>query len=290
MRDKYFKILGLKPGASKEEIKKAYRKSALKYHPDRKDGDPEKFLLIIEAYEYLTIESDQSNIISDYEFYANQSKTADSNVKRGKKHYTPEEFEEKLKWAKQKYQEKKYQEAIEDDRYFKSLTTGWKFKYFLFLTIISSALSFIFLLDNLLATNRVDSYVNFKDTMGEHTVPSQDVRYVEIDNQPLFIALKDFPTIFNEDRVTTHKTPIFNEIKSIHAINAFGEEVIIHPKFSVISTFPLVVIILLLPLFVILYKRRNPFFIFLYLTCAFVSPLIIAILMIVNDRWAILFS
>ncbi|MCB0479134.1 MAG: DnaJ domain-containing protein, partial [Crocinitomicaceae bacterium] len=129
MKDKYFKILGLQPGASQDEIKKAYRQSAMKYHPDREGGDAEKFLLIFEAYEYLT-SNPQEGSISDYEFYANQATADDTIYKRGKTEYNAEEFEEKLKWAKQKYQEKRYQEAIEEDRFFRSLTTGWRLIYF----------------------------------------------------------------------------------------------------------------------------------------------------------------
>jgi curved DNA-binding protein len=48
-----YQILGLKPGASEEEIKKAYRKLAMKHHPDR-GGDEAEFKKIKEAYETLT--------------------------------------------------------------------------------------------------------------------------------------------------------------------------------------------------------------------------------------------
>lgn len=52
----YYKVLGVEKGASKDEVKKAFRKLAAQYHPDKKTGDESKFKEISEAYSVLSDE------------------------------------------------------------------------------------------------------------------------------------------------------------------------------------------------------------------------------------------
>lgn len=49
----YYKILGIEKGATNDDIKKAFRKLASQYHPDKKTGDEAKFKEVSEAYAVL---------------------------------------------------------------------------------------------------------------------------------------------------------------------------------------------------------------------------------------------
>ena len=53
--NKYYEILGIQQGATKEEIKAAYRIMAHEYHPDKLGGDEGKMKLINNAYQALTM-------------------------------------------------------------------------------------------------------------------------------------------------------------------------------------------------------------------------------------------
>ena len=57
MKKDYYEVLGITKNASSSEIKKAYRKKAIQYHPDKNPGDKEaeaQFKLAAEAYEILS--------------------------------------------------------------------------------------------------------------------------------------------------------------------------------------------------------------------------------------------
>lgn len=60
MAKNYYQILGVEKNASKDEIKKAYRKAAQQYHPDKLGGDDKKFREAAEAYEVLSDDAKRS--------------------------------------------------------------------------------------------------------------------------------------------------------------------------------------------------------------------------------------
>jgi molecular chaperone DnaJ len=70
----YYEVLGLSKGASKDEIKKAYRKLSKQYHPDinKEPGADEKFKEIAEAYEVLSDEQKKAR----YDQFGHEDPTA----------------------------------------------------------------------------------------------------------------------------------------------------------------------------------------------------------------------
>jgi hypothetical protein len=84
----YYKILELNSTASQEEIKKSYRRLALKYHPDKNFGDKSseaRFKEIQEAYEMLSDVSERSNYDLDYQKYNGKSNPKDNVRSEAKK-------------------------------------------------------------------------------------------------------------------------------------------------------------------------------------------------------------
>lgn len=98
MRKDYYKILGISKDATDDEIKKAYRKLAVQYHPDRQQGKSEderaaaeeKFKEIAEAYEVLSDKekrAEYDNPMREFKFSGNID--FDEIVKRFSQNFGP---------------------------------------------------------------------------------------------------------------------------------------------------------------------------------------------------------
>lgn len=67
MEKNYYDVLGLKKNATQDEIKKAFRELSKKYHPDKKDGNEEKFKEVNEAYSILGDEKKRKEYDNPYQ-------------------------------------------------------------------------------------------------------------------------------------------------------------------------------------------------------------------------------
>lgn len=89
-RENYYELLGVNHGATAEEIKKAYRQLALKYHPDRNGGSKEaeeKFKRITQAYAIL-IDPDKRKS------YDLRLKTGSRNTESSESGYRKEDYDD----------------------------------------------------------------------------------------------------------------------------------------------------------------------------------------------------
>lgn len=116
----YWKILELKEGSSSDEIKKAYRTLAKKYHPDHNKSlnASKKFLEIQKAYEYLinnpacTYSQSASKEYNSDSSYSNYQE--DSHKKEKRKYYSYKESDYQKKSQSSAFHQDAKQDSKED--------------------------------------------------------------------------------------------------------------------------------------------------------------------------------
>ena len=141
MIDKHYRTLGLPVGASKERIKKAYRKLAMLYHPDKNQSQKahEKFILINEAYAALT----------DDNYVSKPSKTADQKYSKKKPNtaISKEEMEKRMEWARNYSRLKNIKESRINYISYIQLSNSPMRKISLIVSILSVLVCSVFILD-----------------------------------------------------------------------------------------------------------------------------------------------
>lgn len=169
---KYYNILGLEESASEAEIKTAYRKLALQFHPDVNPGSEAKFLKISEAYQKI-INNKETNL-SDLSTNYSEEKIF---VRKYNKWLTKSEFEA-LKRATEFYQKKVLNEEEQLAKDFTELKNSIVYKSFKYIFILGLLFNCLLLADYIITPKQTKTIVtSFETRVTQKENPIKNVVY-----------------------------------------------------------------------------------------------------------------
>lgn len=288
MIKKYFDILGIPPTKDESIIKKAYRKKAKQYHPDRNPNDPKAhdyFLIVNKAYE-IVLEYNKRVVSSSQNIHrAKGRKQNDFNTSPQKS--SDEELQERMRKAKLRYEKIRQQEQQENAAYYKKITSGPLWKYFLGIVFCSTLLGSLFIIDYYSLPSRWEkssviyqnNNVQFSGIVHHTIIPI----YIQ-NNQSLWIDANCLSSIIEDPAILLEKSFIFKEVKKVWFWD-FSNWKSSKTDFSLSGTFPLVPMLLFVPLLTYYLRKRPMIYSLLFMVSTYFHSLLLLFLLITNDRW-----
>lgn len=255
--NKYYKILGLPNQSDKKLVKRAYRRLAMKYHPDKNDDRKanEKFILINEAYAKIMDESAHQNTWNTYQ---------NEKVKAKE-----EELKKRMQWAKKYAQYKKDQEErIAEITYNKiqHSALGWIYPLISWVCI---GFAFLLFLDFMVMNTKdldVDFDRSYVDMATEKDVLLFKDRESEEYISEFAVHIDDVKRLEFSKKVKykCQLTPIFNELVTLTFYHQ-DENIKIFNHYSVYRAAYIFLFFLLTPVITLISKGPN----FLHVFCVY---------------------
>lgn len=291
MRNKYYKILGLSSNATAQEIKRAYRKLVLKYHPDK---DPsasahEQFLKVQEAYEILTGQKDLPvNSRANGRATSNNSNQNSQRNRASKKEVSEQEKAKRYKKAQERLQKQKEREFFENERYYKRMSEGSLWKIFRTIVLVSSFLALAFITDTFLSTKMDKIKIeSVSKTLGYRGFSGMEVVQVETKNNgTLWVSSEMTQYLSKFENIYLEKTAWMNDSKNLVYFNRDGSVLQFRLDFTAVNYLFFVLFVLLIPLITRFIKSKTTLYSVLFHFCVYFYGLILLILFYSNDRWA----
>lgn len=258
---KYFKILNLPTTATAEEIKRAYRRLAAQYHPDRNPDGADMFLQIKEAYEVLTgkiiVVTQTTTRHSSPHPQSSRSETRNNATTR----------EERIKAAQKRYEDQKRKEEQQSIYLYNKMINGNAFRVFKYGSFFSLLVGILLILDlflppieksnqdyNPYLTEEIRGYIleNVQEQLNDSTILMNDIEITDFAKAS---------TGYVHSRIFKHQRKQ-GENKSNNDDDRYLESV-----WSIIIFMPL-------PIIALWYKRRNAtFFLMYYASLYIIIPL-----------------
>lgn len=269
---RYYEILGLPETATKNDIRKQYRKLAMRWHPDKNPSAKakEQFMTITQAYEILMGRSDSPV----------RKKVTDDKHEKERAH------KERIMAARRRYQEQLEKERLENERYFKRLISGPKWKIIKIASVLGPFLAIFLLLDIFMPTHYEEDKVTHYARDIYYGGDRKSVSLIQTESEDKFwISNMNYQLYAEYPEILIQKTWFFHQ--PVNIVSAQKIQYGIYPVHFTFYTFNFVVILLfLLPFFVRKFKKKTILFTIAYHLSLYLTTLFLLIFLFQNDHWA----
>ncbi len=274
---KYYEVFGLTETATKSEVKRKYRKLAMKFHPDR-NSDPKAhqlFLDLTEAYQILMDDSIARPTRNIRDTTTTSTKSA------------AEQRQERYRQGQERYQQYMRNKKIASERAFQNFTRGLRWKIFKISAIVSFMVGILLLVDFILPTRTENHLIvsNYSNSRGYAGLQYESMMEVRTDkNLTMYLAYFDYNSEIRAwPAIEVSRSFLFHN--PVYVKHEYNDVVrYYHVDFSVVNLFPFLTILLLIPGLTYRYKNNSPGFYIAYNISQYIIVIAVAYILLSQQR------